>query len=157
MLPPTFPRSLLIAGHGTNHHSSLFELTPFSWVTALSAVTATAVLTTYKRWWFPAVRDYGWRGVLSRYIREEDPHRAPIQERQQILQLIATDLDKKEKSLRNLEEGLQQASIHSIQGAHRRISRSVWEQYVPVGDLQKKRTWGCSVMTWIGWQLKLIR
>lgn len=107
-----------------------------TWATTLTVVTATAVVSTSVVWLYPVVREYGWKGVLS-YIWEGDPHPPHIRERKHALKSIVTKLERKEKTLSGMEEGLERASLDSIDGAHSRILRKMWEQNVPGRDLRK--------------------
>lgn len=71
------------------------------------------------------------------YIWEGDPHPCYIRERKLALQSIAKKLDRKEKTLSDMEEGLERASLDSVDGAHARALRKMWEQNVQGGDLRK--------------------
>ena len=107
-----------------------------SWLTPLTVVTATAVISTSLFWLYPVVQEHGWNGVLS-YVWEGDPHPPHIRERKHTLKSIAAKLERKEKTLSGMEEGLERASLDSIDGAHSRILRKMWEENIPGRDLRK--------------------
>jgi hypothetical protein len=121
---------------GRAYNDNSYYNTDRSWVTTITAVTATAVISTSLFLLYPVVRDYGWKGAFT-YIWEGDPHPFHIRERKQTLESITIKLERKEKTLSAMEEGLERASLDSIDGANSRILRQMWEQNVPGRDLRK--------------------
>lgn len=109
-----------------------------SWsaTTTLTAVTATALISTSILWLYPVLHEYGWKGLVS-YVWEGDPHPPHIRQHKLVLQSIATKLNRKEKTLSDIEEGLERASLDSVDGAHARVLRNMWERNVPGRDLRK--------------------
>lgn len=106
-----------------------------SWVSIATSVTATAVVATSSYWVYGLVTEYGWERALS-YIWEGDPYPVQVRDRFHKLEQIRKTLNKKEKALAGLEEGLERARLDSVDGSDTAHVRQLWEKNITFKDLR---------------------
>ena len=97
------------------------------WLSIATSVTATALVAATGYSVFQLVQAYGWEGALS-YIWEGDPFPPHVRERMHTLEGIEKKLNKKEKSLSQMEECLERARLDSVDESAPSHIRSLWEK-----------------------------
>jgi hypothetical protein len=99
-----------------------------SWTTVATSLTASALIaTTYCV--YQLVNEYGWEGTYY-YVWDGDPHPPHLRDRMISLENIDNKLDKKEKVVSTLEEGLERASLDSVDGSDLAHIQKLWQKNV---------------------------
>ena len=107
------------------------------WTGIATSVASAAVVGTSSFFIYQLVKAHGWAGTL-RYIWEGDPEPRHLRDRVRTLRLVEKKLQRIEKAISSLEEGLERARLDSVDGSEASHINDLWLSTIPDKDLRQK-------------------